>query len=134
MRIGCDQLGPLGEQSLLALLQPLQRLAGMLEVRLLHLERLLGLCDALALAGDPSLEQAGRLLRFRQLELLVCELAPGLLQGVSRLLEARLPGPERLVLLDLTPPPGVALRAKLRKLRLEALPGIGNEAYFRFKA
>src|SRR5437773_9589343 len=52
LRIGCNQLGPLGEQSFLALLQSLQRLARMLEVRLFHLERLLGLGDALALARD----------------------------------------------------------------------------------
>jgi len=52
LRIGRDQLGALGEQLLLALLQPLQRLAGVCEVRLFHLKRLLGLGDALALARD----------------------------------------------------------------------------------
>src|SRR5947207_420358 len=52
----------------------------------------------------------------------------------SRLLEPRFPGPERLALLHLVLPPGVALRAKLRKLRVEALAGIGNEVYFGFKA
>src|SRR6266581_1792804 len=134
LRVGCNQLGPLGEQFLLALLQPLQRLARMLEVRLCHLERLLGVGDALALAGDPSLEQAGRLLGLRHFELLLGVLAPGLLQSVSRLLEARLPGQPRIALLDLALSPGVALRAKLRKLCVETLPGIGHEAYFGFKA
>src|SRR5436190_10734247 len=134
LRIGCDQISQLGEQSFLALLQPLQRLARMFEVRLFHLERLLGLRDALAVAGNPSLKQAGLLLRLRQLELLLDEFAPVLLQSGSRLLEPRFPGPERLVLLHLVLPPGVALRAKLRKLRVEALAGIGNEAYFGFKA
>src|SRR5256885_11966937 len=134
LRIGCDQISQLGEQSFLALLQPLQRLARMFEVRLFHLERLLGLRDALAPAGNPSLKQAGLLLRLLQLELLLGEFAPGLLQSGSRLLEPRFPGPERLVLLHPVLPPGVALRAKLRKLRVEALAGIGNEAYFGFKA
>src|SRR5713101_3609384 len=106
----------------------------MFEVRLFHLERLLGLGDALALARDPSLEQAGRLLRLRQLELLLGEFAPRLLQSVSRLPEARFPGQPRIALLDLALPPGVALRSKLRKLRVETLPGIGHEAYFGFKA
>src|SRR6266481_4238204 len=64
LRVGRDQLGAFGEQLLLALLQPLQRLAGVREVCLFHLERLLGLCDALAFARDPSLQQARRLLRF----------------------------------------------------------------------
>ncbi len=103
-------------------------------MRLFHLERLLGLGDALALARDPSLEQAGRVLRLRQLELLLGVFAPRLLQSVSRLLEARFPGQPRIALLDLALPPGVALRAKLRKLRVETLPGIGHEAYFGFKA
>src|SRR3989442_3274704 len=134
LRIGYNQLGPLGEQSFLALLQSLQRLARMLEVRLFHLERLLGLSDALAFARDPSLEQAGRLLRLRQLDLLLGVFAPGLLQSVSRLPEARFPGQARVALLNLALPPGVALRAKLRKLRVETLPGIGYEAYFWFKA
>src|SRR5712691_10523701 len=134
LRIGCNQLGPLGEQFLIALLKPLQRLACMFEVRLFHLERLLGLGDALALARDPSLEQAGRVLRLRQLELLLGVFAPRLLQSVSRVLEARFPGQPRIALLDLALPPGVALRAKLRKLRVETLPGIGHEAYFGFKA
>src|SRR5256886_8959334 len=134
LSIGFDQISPLGEQSFLALLQPLQRLARVFEVRLFHPERLLGLRDALALAGNPSLKQAGRLLHLRQLELLLGEFAPGLLQSGSRLLEPRFPGPERLVLLDLALPPGVALCAKLCKLRVEALAGIGNEAYFGFKA
>src|SRR5260221_9606987 len=106
----------------------------MFEVRLFHLERLLGLGDALALARDPSLEQAGRVLRLRQLELLLGMFSPRLLQSVSRLLEARFPGQPRIALLDLAPPPRVALRAKLRKLRVETLPGIGPEAYFGFKA
>src|SRR6266851_5119028 len=39
-----------------------------------------------------------------------------------------------LALLHLALPPGVALRAQLRKLRVETLPGIGYEAYFGFKA
>src|SRR2546423_5889035 len=134
LRSGCAQISQLGEQSFLALLQPLQRLARMFEVRLFHLERLLGLRGALALPGNPSLTQAGLLLRLRQLELLLGEFAPGLLQSGSRLLEPRFPGPERLVLLHLVLPPGVALRAKLRKLRVEALAGIGNEADFGFKA
>src|SRR6267378_5388813 len=133
LRIGRGQLGPLGERSLLALLQPLQRLACMFEVRLFHLERLLGLSDALALASDPSLDQAGRLLRLRQLDLLLGVFAPGLLQSVSRLAEARFPGQARLALLNLALPPGVALRAKLRKLRVETLSGLGYEAYFGFK-
>src|SRR5712691_9937868 len=106
----------------------------MFEVRLFHLECLLGLGDALALTGDSSLEQAGRLLRLRQFELLLGVFAPGVLQSVSRVLETRLPGEARIALLDLALPPGVALRAKLRKLRFETLPGIGHEAYFGFKA
>src|SRR5881628_6203 len=106
----------------------------MLEVRLFHLECLLGLGDALALTRDPSLEQTGRLLRLRQLDLLLGLFASGSLQSVSRILEARLPGEPRIALLDLALPPGVALRAKLRNLRVEALPRIGHEAYFRFKA
>src|SRR5438552_15775115 len=106
----------------------------MFEVRLFHLESLLGLGDALALTRDASLEQSRRLLRLRQFDLLVCVLAPGLLQSVARLLKARLPGEPRIALLDLALPPGVSLRAKLRKLRVEALPGIGHEAYFGFKA
>src|SRR6266446_1886647 len=134
LRIGYNQLGPLGEQSFLALLQPLQGLARMLEVRLFHLERLLGLSDALALARDPSLEQAGRLLRLRQLDLLRGVFAPGLLQSFSRLPQARFASQARVALLNLALPPGVALRAKLRKLRVETLPGIGYEAYFGFKA
>src|SRR6266849_7257095 len=133
LRIGCDQLGPLGEQSLLALLKPLQRLARMFEVRLFHLERLFGLGDALALARDPSLEQAGRLLRLRQLDLLLGVLAPCPLQSVSRLLEARFPGQPRIALLNLALPPGIALRAKLRELCVETLPGLRHEAYFGFK-
>jgi len=99
----------------------------MLEVRLFHLERLLGLSDALALARDPSLEQAGRLLRLRQLDLLLGVLAPGLLQSFSRLPEARFPGQARVALLNLALPPGVALRAKLRKLRVETLPGTATK-------
>src|ERR1041385_8038216 len=91
----------LGEQFFLALLQPVERLARMFEVRLFHLECLLGLRDALALAGNPSLKQAGRLLRLRQLQLFLGEFSPGLLQSGSRLLEPRFPGPERLVLLEL---------------------------------
>src|SRR5439155_4856474 len=106
----------------------------MFEVRLFHLESLLGLGDALALTRDASLEQSRRLLRLRQFDLLVCVLAPGLLQSVARLLKARLPGEPRIALLDLALPPGVALRAKLRKLCDEPLPGIGHEAYFGFKA
>src|SRR5437879_3701294 len=89
---------------------------------------------ALALARDPPLEQADRLLRLRQLDLLLGVFAPGLLQSVSRLPEARFPGQARVALLNLALPPGVALRAKLRKLRVETLPGIGYEAYFGFKA
>src|SRR5882757_10900790 len=115
LRVGRDQLGAFGEQLLLALLQPLQRLACVREVCLFHLERLLGLSDALALARDPSLQQARRLLRLRQLLLLVGEFAPGLLQSVSRLLEMRLAGPQRLALFELALQSGVALRAKLRK-------------------
>src|SRR6266853_5170564 len=106
----------------------------MFEVRLFHLECLLGLGDALALARDPSLEEAGRLLRLRQSDLLLGVFAPGLLQSVSRLLEARFAGQPRIALLNLALPPGFALRAKLRKLRIETLPGIGHEAYFGFKA
>ncbi len=133
LRVGRVQLGAFGEQLLLALLQPLQRLAGVREVCLFHLERLLGLCDALAFARDPSLQQARRLLRLRQLLLLVGELAPGSLQSVARLLETRLTGAQRLALLELTLQAGVALPAKLRKLRVETLPRISDEAYFGFK-
>src|ERR1041384_4439935 len=119
LRIGCDQISPLREQFFLALLQPLERLARMFEVRLFHLECLLGLRDALALAGNPSLKQAGRLLRLRQLQLLLGEFSPGLLQSGSRLLEPRFPGPERLALLGLAfPPPGApARRATPRRRR-----------------
>src|SRR5260221_4862926 len=87
LRVGRVQLGAFGEQLLLALLQPLQPLAGVREVSLFHLERLLGLNDALGFARDPSLQQARRLLRVRQLELLFGELGPGSLQSVSRILE-----------------------------------------------
>jgi len=93
----------------------------------------LGLCDALAFARDPSLQQARRLLRLRQLLLLVGEFAPGSLQSVSRLLETRLTGAQRLALLELALQSGVALPAKLRKLRVETLPRIGHEANFGFK-
>src|SRR5258706_7059520 len=93
LRIRCDQLSPLSEQSLLALLKALQRLAPMFEGRLFHLERLLGLGDALALARDPSLEQAGRVLRLRPLELLLGVFSSRLLPSVSRLPDARLPSP-----------------------------------------
>src|SRR5207247_8443899 len=53
--IGRDQLALLGQQLLPAVLQRLQRLVRMSEVRLLDLEGLLGLGDALALARDPTL-------------------------------------------------------------------------------
>jgi len=56
-----------------------------------------------------------------------------LLQSVSRLLETRLARPQRLALLELALQSGVALRAKLRKLRVETLPRIGHEAYFGFE-
>src|SRR5258708_40183110 len=101
LRVGRDQLGAFGEQLLLALLQPLQRLTGVREVCLFHLERLLGLCDALAFARDPSLHQARSLLRLRQLLLLAGELAPGSLPSVARLLATRLAGTQRLALREL---------------------------------
>ncbi len=70
---------------------------------------------------------------MRQLELLVGEFAPGSLQSVSRLLETHLTGAQRLALLELALQSGVALPAKLRKLRVETLPRIGHEAYFCFE-
>src|SRR5262249_26140559 len=98
------------------------------EVRLLDLERLLGLGDALALARDPALKQPHRLLRLRKLCLLLREPAPRLVQALARRREPSLPVAKRLALLDLVLAAGVALRAGLRELGLDSLAGFRDEA------
>src|SRR5216117_671969 len=128
--IGRDQLALLGQQLLPALLQRLQRLVRMSEVRLLDLEGLLGLGDALALARDPTLEQAHALLRLRQLDLLLGEIALRRLQRLARLRQPGFPAAVRFPLFDLVASAGVALRAHLRKLRFESLARIRDEAHF----
>src|SRR2546428_1756823 len=131
--IGGNQLGALGEQPFLAALQPLQRLSRVSEMRLLQLERLLCLRNALALARESSLQQPEALLHLRQLGLFLGKLAPRLLQAFARLLEFRLPGLCRFLQLGAVLLPGVLLRPQLGKLRFEALARISHEANFCFQ-
>src|SRR5207249_10299031 len=105
-------------------------LVRMSEVRLLDLEGLLGLGDALALARDPTLEQAHALLHLRQLDLLLGEIALRRLQRLARLSQPGFPAAQRFPLFDLVASAGVALRAHLRKLRFESLARIRDEAHF----
>ncbi len=102
-------------------------------MRLFHLERLLCLGNALALARDPSLQQLEGLLHLRHLGLFLGQPGPRSLQVLARLLEFRLPGFCRFPQLGVVLPPGVALRPQLGKLRFEALARVGHEANFRFQ-
>src|SRR6266702_2946759 len=102
-------------------------------MRLFHLERLLCLGNALALARDPSLQQLEGLLHLRRLGLFLGQRGPRSLQVLARLLEIRLPGFCRFPPLGVVLPPGVALRPQLGKLRFEALARVGHEANFRFQ-
>src|SRR5262249_33122638 len=125
-RLGRGELGLFGDQLLAPLLQRLQRLVGVGEVRLPDLEGLLRLGDALALARDAAHEEPYPLLRLRQPRLLVGELAPRRIQLVARLLKARFPAPQGLALVELALLARVSLAADLGKLRLEALAGVGD--------
>src|SRR5882672_4010863 len=129
-----NELRALGEQPLAALLQGLERLVGVGEVRLLDLEGLLRLRDALALARDPSHQQPQRLLGLRQLRLLFGQPALRLVQVVARRRQLLLPGAQGLALVELALLAGVALRADLGELRLKPLPGVGDEADLGFEA
>src|SRR5882724_2180620 len=121
--VGRRELALLGQQLLAALLQGLERLVGVREVRLLDLERLLGLGDALPLSGDSPHEQAHRLLRLGQPGLLLHELPLRVLQRAPRLGQPGFPSAQGFALIELAALAGVALGAHLRELRLQALPG-----------
>ncbi len=77
LRIGRDELGAFRQRALLALLQRLQRLAGVGQMRLLHLEGLFRLGDEFALAAEPALKCSESLLGQRQPGLLLDEPEPG---------------------------------------------------------
>jgi len=122
LRVGRDQLGAFRRAaSPRAAPNPATSCRQCARCACFHLDACSGLCDALAFARDPSLQQARRLLRLRQLLLLVGEFAPGSFQSVSRLLETRLTGAQRPRCSSSLCSPVVALRAKLRKLRIETL-------------
>src|SRR5262249_33344826 len=128
LSVGRGQLCLLGEELLAALLERLQRLVRVCEVRLLDLEGLLRLRDALAFAGDAAHQQPHRLLDLRELRLLLGEPAPRLLPPVARFLAARFPAGQGLALVELALLARVALAADLRELGFEPLPRVGDEA------